>query len=119
MISNPSMFRPKEKKKHSLPVFEALTADEAARSLLFSPLDLASGLRLSDRTWVPAMVPWRATEEGFVTKEVLAWYERFAEHMELAPMDFAMSYIMRSGRIDIERLRKLSPGFVARYERER
>jgi 2,4-dienoyl-CoA reductase-like NADH-dependent reductase (Old Yellow Enzyme family) len=24
------------------------------------------------------MVPWRATEEGFVTHEVLAWYERFA-----------------------------------------
>jgi hypothetical protein len=27
-----------------------------------------------------------------------------------------MSYVMRSGRIDLERLRKLSPGFVARYE---
>jgi 2,4-dienoyl-CoA reductase-like NADH-dependent reductase (Old Yellow Enzyme family) len=24
------------------------------------------------------MVPWRATEEGFVTPEVLAWYQRFA-----------------------------------------
>ena len=24
------------------------------------------------------MVPWRATEEGFVTEELLAWYERFA-----------------------------------------
>jgi 2-polyprenyl-6-methoxyphenol hydroxylase-like FAD-dependent oxidoreductase len=48
-----------------------------------------------------------------------AWYERFAEHMELAPVDFAMSYITRSGRVDIERLRKLSPRFVERYERER
>jgi 2,4-dienoyl-CoA reductase-like NADH-dependent reductase (Old Yellow Enzyme family) len=73
------MFRPKEKKKHPLPVFESPTADDAKRSLLFSPLDLPSGLRLVDRTWVPAMVPWRATEEGFVTKEVLAWYERFAK----------------------------------------
>ena len=25
------------------------------------------------------MVPWRATDDGFVTNEVLAWYERFAE----------------------------------------
>jgi dimethylglycine catabolism A len=25
------------------------------------------------------MVPWRATEDGFVTDEVLAWYARFAE----------------------------------------
>ena len=47
-----------------------------------------------------------------------AWYERFAEHMQLAPAEFAMSYITRSGRIDIERLRKLSPRFVERYERE-
>jgi hypothetical protein len=38
--------------------------------------------------------------------------------MQLKPIDFAMSYITRSGRIDIERLRKLSPQFVARYERE-
>jgi len=47
------------------------------------------------------------------------WYEHFAEHMKLAPADFAMSYVTRSGRVDIERLRKLSPRFVARYERQR
>jgi 2-polyprenyl-6-methoxyphenol hydroxylase-like FAD-dependent oxidoreductase len=47
------------------------------------------------------------------------WYERFPEHMKLAPADLAMSYITRSGRVDIERLRKLSPRFVAYYERER
>jgi 2-polyprenyl-6-methoxyphenol hydroxylase-like FAD-dependent oxidoreductase len=45
-----------------------------------------------------------------------AWYENFGEHMSLAPAEFARSYIMRSGRIDIERLRKLSPGFAARLE---
>jgi len=28
---------------------------------------------------VPAMVPWRATEDGFVTQENLHWYRRFAE----------------------------------------
>jgi len=46
------------------------------------------------------------------------WYEHFAEHMRLTPAEFAMSYITRSGRIDLERLRKLSPKFVARYEKE-
>jgi len=35
-------------------------------------------MRLESRTWVPAMVPWRATEDGFVTDANLAWYERFA-----------------------------------------
>ena len=47
------------------------------------------------------------------------WYERFAEHMQLAPVDFAMSYITRSGRIDLDRLRKLSPRFVERFEQTR
>jgi 2,4-dienoyl-CoA reductase-like NADH-dependent reductase (Old Yellow Enzyme family) len=35
-------------------------------------------LSLAARTWVPAMVPWRATEDGVVSDNVLAWYERFA-----------------------------------------
>jgi 2-polyprenyl-6-methoxyphenol hydroxylase-like FAD-dependent oxidoreductase len=48
-----------------------------------------------------------------------AWYEDFPQHMQLSPWDFAWSYIQRSGRIDIERLRKLSPIFVAGYEARR
>ena len=44
------------------------------------------------------------------------WYEHFGDHIELAPMDFAMSYLMRTGRVDIERLRSVSPRFVAAYE---
>ena len=47
------------------------------------------------------------------------WYEHFAEHIKLPPADFAMSYITRSGRVDLERLRKLSPEFVGWYEREK
>jgi 2,4-dienoyl-CoA reductase-like NADH-dependent reductase (Old Yellow Enzyme family) len=53
------------------------TRDEAARSRLFSPVAIGA-MRLDSRTWVPAMVPWRATEDGFVTEDNLAWYERFA-----------------------------------------
>ena len=40
-----------------------------------------------------------------------AWYDRFPEHMKLSPRDFAWSYIQRSGRIDPERLAKISPRF--------
>ncbi|MFQ5703359.1 MAG: NADH:flavin oxidoreductase [Gemmatimonadales bacterium] len=34
---------------------------------------------MAERTWVPAMVPWRATDEGYVTQDILDWYERMAE----------------------------------------
>jgi len=41
-----------------------------------------------------------------------AWYDRFAEHMNLSPRDFAWSYIQRSGRIDPGRLGRISPRFA-------
>jgi 2-polyprenyl-6-methoxyphenol hydroxylase-like FAD-dependent oxidoreductase len=44
------------------------------------------------------------------------WYEHFASHMHLAPLDFAMSYITRSGRVELERLRRTSPAFITAYE---
>jgi 2-polyprenyl-6-methoxyphenol hydroxylase-like FAD-dependent oxidoreductase len=43
------------------------------------------------------------------------WYDKFPEHMKLGLMDFAYSYITRSGRIDDARLRAMSPAFMARY----
>lgn len=47
------------------------------------------------------------------------WYDHFAEHLEQPAWDFAMNYIGRSGRIDTERLRAMSPKFVAGYEASR
>ena len=47
------------------------------------------------------------------------WYAKFPEHMKLDLMDFAYSYITRSGRIDDARLRAMSPAFMARYEASR
>lgn len=73
------MWKPAARVKHALPIARWPTAAEAAESRLFSPLTLRSGLVLGARTWVPAMVPWRATEEGFVTEDVLDWYGRFAD----------------------------------------
>ncbi len=53
------------------------TRAEAGASKLFSPVTIGA-LQLAQRTWVPAMVPWRSNEEGEATVDVLQWYERFA-----------------------------------------
>jgi 2-polyprenyl-6-methoxyphenol hydroxylase-like FAD-dependent oxidoreductase len=80
--------------QHAADIPAALTAYEEARKLIVTRLVTAADASA-------------------------AWYERFAEHMALAPMDFAMSYITRSGRVDLERLRRSSPAFVAAYEAHR
>jgi 2,4-dienoyl-CoA reductase-like NADH-dependent reductase (Old Yellow Enzyme family) len=73
------MWKPPQRIRHDLPVLRAPSAEEARSALLFSPITLASGLTVNERSWIPAMVPWRATDEGFVTKDVLDWYGRFAD----------------------------------------
>jgi 2,4-dienoyl-CoA reductase-like NADH-dependent reductase (Old Yellow Enzyme family) len=64
--------------RHQLPETRWPSAAEAERSLLFQPITVGQ-LELGSRTWVPAMVPWRATEDGFVTEANLDWYRRFAQ----------------------------------------
>src|SRR5262250_2464192 len=71
------MWTPPAHLKHELPPARWPTAEEAARSRWFSPVSIGR-LTARSRTWVPAMVPWRATEEGFVTEDVIDWYVRFA-----------------------------------------
>src|SRR5205085_12513699 len=71
------MWRLKNPIRHRLAATRWLDAAEAARSPLFSPISLGP-VELETRTWVPAMVPWRATDEGLVTQNILDWYARFA-----------------------------------------
>ncbi|MFN7941258.1 MAG: NADH:flavin oxidoreductase [Thermoanaerobaculia bacterium] len=71
------MWKPAERILHELPEPGWPSAEAAARSLWFAPIRVGA-VELARRTWVPAMVPWRATEEGDVTEDLLAWYARFA-----------------------------------------
>ncbi|HEX6690462.1 MAG TPA: FAD-dependent monooxygenase [Burkholderiales bacterium] len=73
---------------------------------------------LSEHPVQEALPAFETARRPIVDKLVAAadasgsWYDRFPEHMRLAPRDFAWSYIQRSGRIDPARLRKISPKFV-------
>jgi len=58
--------------KHPIPETLWPSAEEARASLLFQPIRI--GPITLKPTWVPAMVPWRATEDGFVTPDNLDWY---------------------------------------------
>jgi 2-polyprenyl-6-methoxyphenol hydroxylase-like FAD-dependent oxidoreductase len=79
---------------------------------------------LKSRDWdIPAgLAAYEETRKPPVAKLIAAanasagWYEQFAASMRLSPLDFAMSYITRSGRMDAERLRRTSPEFMAAYE---
>jgi 2-polyprenyl-6-methoxyphenol hydroxylase-like FAD-dependent oxidoreductase len=72
-----------------------------------------------------ALARYEAKRKPIVNKLVTAartsadWYEHFADHMKLDLMDFAYSYVTRSGRIDDGRLRTMAPNFMARYEAEK
>ncbi len=85
---------------------------------------LAKALEAESRL-ADGLARYQAERQPIVKKLVTAartsadWYEKFPEHMTLDLLDFAYSYITRSGRIDDARLRAMSPQFMARYEGSR
>ena len=62
---------------HEVPPTRWPDAATAQASQLFSALRIGP-MTVRTRTWIPAMVPWRATDDGMVTEDVIAWYRRFA-----------------------------------------
>jgi 2-polyprenyl-6-methoxyphenol hydroxylase-like FAD-dependent oxidoreductase len=84
---------------------------------------LARAIRTHPRDLAAALSAYEAQRKPILDKLVTAanksaaWYETFGTHMALDPWDFAMSYLMRTGRMDIERVRRTAPRFVADYER--
>jgi 2-polyprenyl-6-methoxyphenol hydroxylase-like FAD-dependent oxidoreductase len=79
----------------------------------------------AERNLGEALTRYQSERQPIVKKLVTAartsadWYAKFPEHMKLDLLDFAYSYITRSGRIDHARLRAMAPSFMARYEASR
>jgi dimethylglycine catabolism A len=71
------MWKPPERIKHAVDSGPWPSATQASSATWFAPIKLGQ-LDLKDRTWVPAMVPWRASSDGDVTPNVIEWYARLA-----------------------------------------
>jgi 2-polyprenyl-6-methoxyphenol hydroxylase-like FAD-dependent oxidoreductase len=95
------------------------------RLALEDALALVKALEAEPGDLPAALARYEATRRPVVEKIVAAsrrsavWYERFAEHMQLDPLDLAMSYVTRSGRVDEGRQRAMSPRFMALYSEAR
>ncbi len=72
------MWKPHQRIKYQTEVARWPAKDVTATSKLFAPINVGS-LALEQRTWIPAMVPWRSNEAGEVTQDVIDWYARFAQ----------------------------------------
>src|SRR6185436_19166818 len=89
------------------------------RRAMEDAIALANALSQHGKSMPEALAAFETLRRPIVEKLVAAadasanWYERFPEHMRLAPREFAWSYIQRSGRIDPEKLRRIAPGFVS------
>ncbi|MFN3347452.1 FAD-dependent monooxygenase [Pseudorhodoplanes sp.] len=62
----------------------------------------------------------RPVANGFqdAAMKSILWYESADTRQHLTPLEFAYSYMMRTGKVDRERLRKIDPEFLAAYEAE-
>jgi anthraniloyl-CoA monooxygenase len=47
----------------------------------------------------------------------MVWFENARKYLQLSPIELAYSLMMRSGRVDLEKLRRRDPRFIEQYER--
>ncbi len=86
-------------------------ASALARALQRQPADMPAALAAYEAARRPVVEKLVAA-----ANHSAAWYEDFREHMQLPPWQLAWSYIQRSGRVDAERLRAVSPRFVTAHQ---
>ncbi len=73
--------------------------------------DIRSALKAFEKTRRPIVDAFlQAARRSFV------WYENIRDRMHLDPIPFAYDYMLRTGNVDHDRLRKRAPEFVAAYE---
>ena len=63
-----AMWRPPQRIRYTPDAGRWPTRRKRSRHVCSAPIQVGP-LSLTARTWVPAMVPWRATDDGFVTRQ--------------------------------------------------
>ena len=62
----------------------------------------------------------RSAADGFqdAAMRSILWYETAETRQHMTPLEFAYSYMMRTGKVNRDRLRRIDPDFLAAYEAE-
>lgn len=62
----------------------------------------------------------RPAADGFqdAAMRSILWYETADTRHDLTPLEFAYSFMMRTGKVNHDRLRRIDPDFLAAYEAE-
>jgi 2-polyprenyl-6-methoxyphenol hydroxylase-like FAD-dependent oxidoreductase len=81
-----------------------------SRALRAKGTDLAAGLASYERERKP--IRERLNQAGLAS---IAWYEDMAARMRLESYDFAYDYLLRTGVMTEERLKRDAPDFMRRY----
>ncbi|MFQ5955623.1 MAG: FAD-dependent monooxygenase [Kiloniellales bacterium] len=86
---------------------------------------LAAALKEHGRDLPAALARYQATRQPAVEALVSAatasarWYERMADLVRLEPYEFAHAYMTRTGRVSDQRLERIAPDFMRRYQARR
>lgn len=73
--------------------------------------DVSSALRRFEKVRRPVIEDYQAAAH-----ESMLWFEHARDYMHLSPIDLAYLLMTRSGKIDLETLRRRDPEFAAAYE---
>lgn len=95
------------------------------RTAMEDAIALAESFTLCANEVKPALEKFVADRQASARKLLaiaaasIDWYEDYRSAMHLDPYEFAMNYMTRGGRVDIEQLRERAPRFVSAYTQHR
>ncbi len=76
--------------------------------------DVAGALQQFEATRKPIIEEYQAA-----AYESMVWFEQASDYMDLTPIELAYVLMTRSGKVDLESLRRRDPEFVKKYEEMR